>query len=139
VILRGLGRKIMNKQLVVRILGAVILALTAAAIARELSKPGEKRYWHGKVAGFIPYDFRKPSLDRFKESYWNPYERHVLTPRVFGLGWAINFYALFENLGLIQEGDTSEESFLLPNKRMRQILRPHRTTTWPKYEALNSK
>jgi hypothetical protein len=94
-----------------------------AAVLQELSLPAEKRKWHGKV-GFVPYDFRMPTWDRVKETYWNPYERHILTPQVFGLGWTVNFYALIENLGLIRRPELSEENFLLPNKRMKQILRP---------------
>ena len=113
----------MNKQFLIRVIQLTVITLTAAAIAQELSKPPEQRKWNGKVLGFIPYEFRPPVLDRIRESYWNPYERHILTPTILGIGWAVNFYALFENLGLIRQIGPSEESFLMPNKRMREILR----------------
>ncbi len=113
----------MKRRFVIRTIQITLIALTAAAIAQELSKPREERRWHGKVLGFIPYDFRLPTWYRFKESYWNPYERHVLTPQVIGIGWTVNFYALFENLGFIHQGDFSEENFLMPNKRMRQLMK----------------
>jgi hypothetical protein len=112
----------MNRRLVVHLIQVVVVALTIVAVVQELSKSPEKRCWYGKIL-FIPYDFRLPTWERFRETYWNPYERHILTRMVWGLGWTVNFYALFENLGLIQPRAPSEESFLLPNKSMRQILR----------------
>ena len=104
-----------------RIMQATVVALAMAAVLQELEKPEEERKWHGKIAGFIPYDFRMPTTERFKEAYWNPYERRVLTPEVFGIGWAINFYRLLENVGLIRQ-DVSEESFLMPTKSIKDVL-----------------
>ncbi len=75
----------MNRRFVIRAIQITLVALTAAAIVQELSKPKKERRWHGKVMGFIPYDFRLPTWERFKETYWNPYERHVLTPRFSAL------------------------------------------------------
>lgn len=112
----------MNRRTVYRAIQVTAAVLVVLAIAQELSKPREKRTWHGKVL-LVPYDFRFPTLEKVRETYWNPYETHILVPMVFGLGWTINFYALFENLGFFQRPGLSEESFLLPNKRMRQILR----------------
>lgn len=114
----------MNRPTAIRIIQITIAALVAIAILQELNKPKETRKWHGKVLGFIPYEFRVPTWYRLKDSFWDPYEKHILTPTVFGLGWSINISALMENLGLIPQPDISEESFLMPNKRMRQILRP---------------
>ena len=65
-------------------------AVVAAAIAQELRKPSEERTWHGQVAGFIPYDFRPPTLDRLRAAYWNPEDPRIFTERVFGVGWAVN-------------------------------------------------
>lgn len=104
-----------------RMLQATVVALALATVFQELEKPEEEREWHGKIAGFIPYDFRMPTMERLKEAYWNPYERRVLTPEVFGIGWAINFYRLLENVGLIRQ-DVSEESFLMPTKSIKDVL-----------------
>jgi len=112
----------MNRKLFTGILQATTIALTLVAVCQELEKPKEERRWHGKVAGFVPYDFRMPTTERFKESFWNPYERRVFTPRPFGVGWAINFYTLLENLGLIRQPDVSEESFLMPTQAMKDLL-----------------
>jgi hypothetical protein len=42
-----------------------------------------------------PYDWRRPTKRRYKQRLWNPDESRVLTPRVFGWGYDINFYRLF--------------------------------------------
>ena len=112
----------MNSKWVTRIAQATVVTLTLVAVCQELEKPKEERRWHGKIAGFIPYDFRIPTTERLKESYWNPYERRVLTPEVFGIGWTINFYTLLENLGVIKRTDVSEESFLMPTQSIKDVL-----------------
>lgn len=63
------------------------------AIIQELRKPSDEREWHGKVADLIPYDFRMPTIERVRSTYWNP-EGPVLAGKVFGVGWAPNFGAL---------------------------------------------
>ena len=118
----------MNREWFIRILQVTVFTLTLAAVCQELEKPTEERKWHGKIAGFIPYDFRLPTMERLKEAYWNPYERRMLTPEVFGIGWAVNFYALLENLGLIRQAAISEENFLMPTQSIKDVL-AHPPTT----------
>jgi hypothetical protein len=65
-------------------------ALIAAAVAQELRKPGSERTWHGRLAGFIPYDFRPPTVDRMRDAWWDPDNPRIFTDRVFGVGWAVN-------------------------------------------------
>ena len=67
----------------------VLAALAIAAVIKELRKPAEDRTWHGDVLNFVPYDFRRPTMERFKEVTWNP-EGPLFTPRVFGVGWGVN-------------------------------------------------
>ena len=112
----------MGSKWFTRIVQVTAVALTMAAICQELEKPKEERKWQGKVAGFIPYDFRLPTIERFKDSYWNPYDSRILAPEVFGIGWAINFYALLERLRLIGQADISEEDFLMPTQAMKDLL-----------------
>lgn len=70
------------------------LAIVAGiAIVQELSKPSDEREWHGKVADLVPYDFRKPTVERLRSTYWNP-EGSLVSGKVFGVGWAVNFGAL---------------------------------------------
>ena len=50
---------------------------------------------HGRILG-VPYDLRFPTPARIKERMWNPADPRVITPRVFGAGWTINFATLRE-------------------------------------------
>ena len=112
----------MNIKWFTRIVQVAAFTLTIAAICQELEKPEEERKWHGKVAKFIPYDFRLPTIERFKESYWNYSDSRIFTPEVFGIGWAINFHALLEKVRLIGEAYISEEDFLMPTQSIRDVL-----------------
>ena len=107
--------------------GAFTIAI--AAVLQEFEKPREERLWYGTIAGFVPYDFRLPTLERFKESCWNPYDSRIFTRRAFGIGWAINFYSLLERLSLLrQQTVLSEEDFLMPTPKMKDLLaQPHTT------------
>jgi len=62
----------------------------AAAIYQELKKPAEERTWHGKVLGSVPYDFRVPTFERFRDAYWDPDTDRVFSDKVIGVGWAVN-------------------------------------------------
>ena len=97
------------------------VAVTVAAIFKELETPEDDRKWYGKV-GFVPYEFRIPTIERIKERLWNRFDNRIVTPEVFGVGWAINFHALLENLRLIGEEDISEENFLMPTQSMKELL-----------------
>lgn len=69
---------------------AAAVALTVAAVIKELRTPASERTWHGKVASVVPYEFRPPTLERARERLWDPDADHVLGPRVFGVGWTVN-------------------------------------------------
>lgn len=66
------------------------MALTATAVAQELRKPAGQRTWHGQVGGVVPYDFRRPTLERVRAALWNPDSERLVTPQVFGVGWTLN-------------------------------------------------
>lgn len=68
----------------------VAMGLTAAAVVKELRTPQDERTWHGEVAGFVPYDFRVPTVERFRERVWDPEGDHIVSPHVFGVGWTLN-------------------------------------------------
>ncbi len=82
-----------------KILKIAIVGLLGAAIAQELRTPAKKRKWHGTVAGVVPYDFRAPTGDAVRRSWWDP-EGPLVRPMAFGLGWSVNFGKLFSLLGL---------------------------------------
>ena len=73
-------------QGVVRLVAAL---LVVTAVVKELRTPREQRTWHGTVAGFVPYDFRRPTVARARERLWAPQGR-LVTPHVFGVGWTLN-------------------------------------------------
>jgi hypothetical protein len=68
----------------------VTIGLVVASVVKELRTPAEERDWHGVVAGFVPYDFRMPTVARFRERVWDPEDEHIINPRVFGVGWTVN-------------------------------------------------
>lgn len=63
------------------------------AVIQELRKPPEERTWNGRVANFVPYDFRMPTIERLRNTYWNP-KGPILSGKAFGVGWAPNFGAV---------------------------------------------
>ncbi len=70
-----------------------IAALMGLAIREQLQMPPEGRTWHGTLYG-IPYDFRRPTIERLRKEFWNKDTARVLVPHTFGMGWSINFYPL---------------------------------------------
>jgi len=76
----------------------VLAVIGVIAIVQELRKPSEERTWHGKVAAFVPYDFRMPTVGRVRDTFWNP-EGPIVSGKVFGVGWAPNFGALIRMAG----------------------------------------
>ena len=69
---------------------AILAVIAVIAIVQELRKPKEERTWHGKVGDLVPYDFRIPTVERIRTTYWNP-EGPILSGKAFGVGWAPNF------------------------------------------------
>ncbi len=65
----------------------------------------------GNVLG-VPYDVRIPTSERIAERWWNPRDPRLFVPRVFGVGWDLNFGALAVTLHLI-DPDAEDEPFAL--------------------------
>jgi uncharacterized membrane protein len=38
----------------------------------------------------VPYDWRRPTWARVQERWWNPKERRLFVPKVFGWGYDVN-------------------------------------------------
>ena len=112
----------MNREWFDRFIQVTVITLTMAAIFQELEKPEEERKWHGTIARYVPYDFRRPTLERFKETYWNPHNTRLFTQAAFGVGWVINLYALLEKFRIISQNLGSEEDFLMPTKTIKELL-----------------
>jgi hypothetical protein len=63
----------------------------------------------GRVLG-MPYDLRVPTAERIASQWWDPAEPKILVPRVFGVGWTVNFGAVAVRLGMI-EPDAEDAPF----------------------------
>ena len=73
---------------------ALIGLLVVLAIRDQLRLPPGERTWHGSIAGIVPYDFRLPTVERIRATFWNKDTSRILVPQAFGVGWTINFYPL---------------------------------------------
>ncbi len=111
----------MGKEWFVRLIQAAVITIAFAAVCQELEKPKEERHWHGKL-GFIPYDFRLPTIERLKETYWNPENNRIFVPQACGIGWTVNFYMLLEKMRIIGESYYSEDDFLMPTRTLKKVL-----------------
>lgn len=85
-------------KLVSKLVVATVLALTATAVSEQLGRPPGERTWQGDIFG-MPYDFRPVTEDRIRDRMWNPSNRSLLVPKVFGMGWTLNFYRLLHPTG----------------------------------------
>lgn len=82
----------------------------ARELRDALSGPVESPEPQGRVLG-MPYDFRGASVRRVGERIWNPADSRVFVPRLFGVGWTVNFGAVAVKLGLIRPDEADEETF----------------------------
>jgi Family of unknown function (DUF5808) len=72
----------------------VFMVLFGLALREQLRLPPEERTWHGRIAGRSPYDFRPPTAQRLRATFWNKDTSQILVPQAFGIGWTINLYPL---------------------------------------------
>ena len=104
------GRLTRRKSPLRRLIRPIVFAMVISAVMKELAKPAEERTWQGRVWGYVPYDFRPPTLARIRNSFWAPSRPEFFTPRVFGVGWAVNFgrvYAILKSLVLPRDESDS--------------------------------
>jgi hypothetical protein len=74
---------------------SILVALLILAGAVAFGATREQKI--GTFLG-IPYDWRRPTRSLIRERFWNPDDRRVLTPKVFGWGWSISFAAIARRL-----------------------------------------
>ena len=48
----------------------------------------------GKVGGVVPYDFERPTVQKLRDTWWNPSSDRILVPQAFSVGWTVNLAAL---------------------------------------------
>ena len=85
------------------LLRMAVVGAVAGAIYTELRKPRDQRTWNGKLLGFVPYDFRLPTLEQLRSAYWNPSSPKLFSDRPLGVGWAVNIPTLLRRIGVRQE------------------------------------
>ena len=90
------------------ILRTLALAAVAGAIYQELRLPPEERTWHGRLLGFVPYDFRVPTPAKLIRSWWNPETDRLISDAPFGVGWSVNLAALAERAQKMKAGVSDE-------------------------------
>lgn len=93
----------------------------AASVSAALGEQGgDPLQPQGRLLG-MPYDFRGASVERVGARVWNPADPRIFTPRLFGLGWTVNFGALAVKMGLIRPDDLGDEAFERIPKRALDI------------------
>ncbi len=53
---------------------------------------------HGKIFGLVPYDFRPPSLERARRTFWNTEDSGFLVPTFYVVGWTANLKSVPRHL-----------------------------------------
>jgi hypothetical protein len=48
----------------------------------------------------VPFDWRRPTVARVRERWWNPGDRRLFTPKSFGWGFDTNLYEAVRRLRL---------------------------------------
>lgn len=86
-----------------------------AAVIQELSRPRQFRTWHGRVAGLIPYDFRRPTLRRLLDAFWAPDNPRLFTDTAFGVGWSVNLAQLPRALAGVKRPAPSQQPYEAPS------------------------
>ncbi len=86
------------------------------ALCRELRTEAPRREPtpQGTVLG-MPYDVRMPTAGRVAERWWNPADERLFLPRLFGIGWDLNFGALAVRLHLVRPDDEDEPFAQVPD------------------------
>jgi len=73
--------------------GVAAASLVGGALVQQLSRPLSERTWHGTIAR-VPYDFRVPTPEKLRDTFWNKNTSSILVPQAFGVGWTVNLYPL---------------------------------------------
>ena len=85
-------------------------------VVAPLRSEGEERSrLSGTVLG-MPYELRMPTAERVAMRWWDPMNPNLLVPRVFGVGWDLNFAAAAVGLGLIKPDDEDAPFESVPDR-----------------------
>ena len=76
---------------------AIMIFVIAAAVHAYRTKQSQGRYYN------VPFEFRIPTIERAKKRVWNPSDRRLFTPNIFGVGWTLNLHEAARRLDIIEE------------------------------------
>ena len=76
---------------------AIMIFVIAAAVHAYRTKQSQGRYYN------VPFEFRIPAIERAKKRVWNPSDRRLFTPNIFGVGWTLNLHEAARRLNIIEE------------------------------------
>jgi len=62
---------------------------------------------HGRYLK-VPFEFRFPTPQRIRKRLWNPEDKRIFTPSVFGVGWSVNVHKVATRVGLIEDLEHKE-------------------------------
>jgi hypothetical protein len=99
---KDVHRKASKRHPLMGLVRAGALGALITAVVQEFKQPKGRRTWHGQVWGFVPYDLRPPSFQRFRRAVWSPDDRRIIVPMAFGVGWTINLGRLLAKKGSSQ-------------------------------------
>ena len=74
-----------------------MIFVIAAAVGAYRIKQSHGRYYN------VPFEFRIPTIERAKNRVWNPNDRRLFTPNIFGVGWTLNLHEAARRLDIIEE------------------------------------
>jgi hypothetical protein len=70
----------------------------------------------------MPYELRPPTAERVASRWWDPLNPHVFVPRLFGVGWTVNFASVAVRLGLMRPDDEDIPFALVPERWLAAAL-----------------
>jgi Family of unknown function (DUF5808) len=80
-------------------IGIGVASLVGAAVLEQLRLPADERTWQGTILG-LPYDFRPPTPEKLRNTFWNKNTSKIFVPHAFGIGWSVNFYPIVHPKGV---------------------------------------
>ena len=74
-----------------------MIFVIAAAVHAYRTKQSHGRYYN------VPFEFRIPTIERAKNRVWNPNDRRLFNPNIFGVDWTLNLHEAARRLNIIEE------------------------------------
>ena len=96
-----------------------LAAQCADATRDEISSAAEPRSERSPLSGRVlgvPFELRLPTAERVGARWWDPLNPRIFVPRIFGIGWTVNFASVAIKLGLVRPDDEDVPFGLVPRR-----------------------